>query len=51
MESLPKRVEGIPDVFYSQRVAYLVSAGELEVRGNLMRMRDSEVKHLKSSQN
>lgn len=35
---------GLPDVFYSQRIANLVEEGYLESFGNLRRMRFSEVK-------
>lgn len=44
MRSLPDRPEGVPDVYYAQRVAKLVEAGLLEARGNLRRMRFSEVR-------
>lgn len=44
MQNLPNRVEGIPDVFYSQRVARLVEQGYLISQGNLKSMRFSEVK-------
>ena len=44
MTSLDSRVAGIPDVYYSQRVAKLVSEGQLESQGNLRRMRFSEVR-------
>ena len=44
MEGLVNRVEALPDVFYSHRVAQLVSNGALEARGNLKNMRYSEVK-------
>ena len=44
MGSLPVRVPGIPDVFYAQRVAVLVSQGQLQSQGNLSRMRYSEVR-------
>ena len=44
MTSLDSRVAGIPDVYYSQRVANLVSEGQLESQGNLRRMRFSEVR-------
>ena len=43
MES-PCRVEGIPDVYYSQRVKKLVKEGLLESQGNLSYMRYSEVR-------
>lgn len=44
MGSLEHRVKGIPDIFYSQRVSYLVDQGRLVSQGNLKRMRYSEVK-------
>ena len=44
MGNLPNRVHGIPDVFYAQRVAALVSQGRLESQGNLSHMRYSEVR-------
>jgi hypothetical protein len=44
MGSLPGRVQGIPDVFYAQRVAALVSQGRLEGRGDPSCMRYSEVR-------
>jgi hypothetical protein len=34
----------VPDVFYAQRVRALVAEGKLEARGNLHRMRFSEVR-------
>jgi len=37
------KIEGIPDVFYSNRVASLVLKEKLVARGNLKRMRYSEV--------
>ena len=39
----PYRYEGVPDVFYSQRVKALVATGLLESQGNLDFMRYSEV--------
>jgi hypothetical protein len=42
--NLPGRVNGIPDIFYAQRVAALVSQGRLESQGNLSHMRYSEVR-------
>ncbi len=36
--------EGIPDVFYSQRIRKLVEEGRLESQGNLQYMRFSEVR-------
>jgi len=44
MIELKSRVAGIPDLYYSQRVAKLVSDGKLESQGNLRRMRFSEVR-------
>jgi len=44
MGTLPGRVPGIPDVFYAQRVAALVSQGRLESHGDLSRMRYCEVR-------
>jgi hypothetical protein len=44
MGDLSGRISGIPDVFYAQRVALLVSQGRLEFQGNLSRMRYSEVR-------
>lgn len=46
MTELPCRVEGIPDVFYSQRIKRLVEAGALESQGNLSHMRYSEVRRV-----
>ena len=44
MMELPCRVEGIPDIYYSQRVQKLVNDGLLESQGNLSYMRYSEVR-------
>ncbi|WP_444897044.1 DUF3658 domain-containing protein [Microbulbifer sp. SSSA005] len=44
MSDLEQKIEGIPDVFYSQRVSTLVAQGKLMSQGNLKRMRFSEVK-------
>lgn len=44
MSDLPNRVKGIPDVFYSKRVARLVELGKLVADGNLNYMRYSEVR-------
>ena len=44
MMELPCRVEGVPDIYYSQRVKYLVSEGLLESQGDLSCMRHSEVR-------
>jgi hypothetical protein len=35
---------GLPDVYYSRRIAELVTAGKLQAQGNLRRMRFSEVR-------
>ena len=35
---------GLPDVYYSGRIAELVNAGKLQSQGNLRRMRFSEVR-------
>ena len=44
MNSLPCRVVGIPDSYYSQRIQQLVSAGLLESQGNLSYMRYSAIR-------
>jgi hypothetical protein len=44
MDVLPNKVNGIPDVFYSKRVAILVQEGKLLSQGDLNCMRYSEVK-------
>jgi len=44
MNSLPNKIVGLPDVYYSQRVAVLAEQGKLISEGNLRRMRFSEVK-------
>lgn len=44
MHALYGRVSRIPDAFYAQRVASLVSQGRLESLGDLSRMRYSEVR-------
>ena len=44
MNQLPNRIEGIPDIFYAQRIKHLVSQGKLESEGNLNAMRFSEVR-------
>ena len=41
MENPPK---GVPDIFYSHRVKKLVKEGHLQSRGDLKRMRFSEVR-------
>ena len=44
MGTLHGRVVGIPDLYYAQRVAKLVSENRLEAQGNLQFMRFSEVR-------
>lgn len=44
MMDQPARLEGIPDIFYSQRVTELVEAGRLEHQGLLGHMRFCEVR-------
>ncbi len=41
---MENRVNGIPDVFYAQRVKNFVKEGVVESKGNLNRMRYSEVR-------
>lgn len=44
MMELPCRVEGVPDIYYSQRIKSLVEDGLLESQGNLSYMRYSEIR-------
>ena len=44
MGKLPNRVNGIPDIYYAQRVAALHDKGLIVAQGNLRSMRSSEVK-------
>jgi hypothetical protein len=44
MVSIEQRPKGLPDVFYAQRIQYLVATDALESQGNLKRMRFSEVR-------
>jgi hypothetical protein len=44
MSALEDRVEGIPDLYYAQRVKRLVEHGELEAQGDLSRMGYCEVR-------
>jgi hypothetical protein len=44
MMSLPDRIAGIPDVFYSQRLRKLTEEGRLESQGDLALMRYSEIR-------
>ena len=45
MNALLNKVNGIPDAYYSQRVAILAQQGRLLSQGDLNCMRYSEVKH------
>jgi len=38
--------QNIPDIYFSQRIAYLVKMGKLESQGDLRRMRYSEVRKI-----
>jgi len=40
----PGRIIGLPDIYYSSRIQNLVKEGRLESRGDLSRMRYSEVR-------
>ena len=44
MLEIQTRVEGVPDIFYAQRVGALASQGSLEIRGFTSNMRFSEVR-------
>jgi hypothetical protein len=44
MLELSEHMPGIPDVYYAQRIQYLVNKGKLESEGNLAYMRYSEVR-------
>jgi hypothetical protein len=44
MMRLREEYPGLPDVYYSRRVAALVVTGKLQSQGNLRRMRFSEVR-------
>jgi len=44
MSELPNKIQGLPDVFYAQRILHLVSEGRLLSQGDLNRMRYSEVR-------
>ncbi|MGH8050032.1 MAG: DUF3658 domain-containing protein, partial [Arenimonas sp.] len=44
MIALANVIEGIPDLFYAQRIQHLVALGALESAGNLAYMRYSEVR-------
>ncbi len=40
----PRRIAGVPDLYYAQRVRILVRRGLLQAQGNLNAMRYSEVR-------
>jgi len=44
MLGLPKRIKGVPDIYYAQRVKMLVKKGKVISEGNLDYMRFSEVR-------
>jgi hypothetical protein len=44
MSKSPDRINGIPDIFYSQRIRELVEKKLLESQGDLQFMRYSEVR-------
>ena len=44
MMSIERRIRGLPDVYYAQRVAMLVNRGYLESQGDISRMLFSEVR-------
>ena len=44
MLELPDRIEGIPDVYYAERIKLLVAEGKLVAQGDLSCMRASEIK-------
>ena len=44
MENQQNRIKGIPDLYYAERVRYLVEAGILEYQGNLNHMGFSEIR-------
>lgn len=44
MLELSERFKHLPDIFYSQRIQYLVGEGVLLSQGNLKRMGYSEIK-------
>jgi len=41
MSKLPNRVEGVPDLYYAQRVGVLKKNGLIQSQGDLRRMRFS----------
>jgi hypothetical protein len=44
MQKLPCRINGIPDIYYSQRIRNMVDEKQLVARGDLSYMRYSEVR-------
>ncbi len=44
MMELENKFVGIPDIYYADRIKYLVESGQLEAQGNLNYMRFSEVR-------
>jgi hypothetical protein len=44
MSDHTSRIDGIPDLYYAQRVRHLVELGKLESQGNLAHMQFSEVR-------
>jgi hypothetical protein len=44
IEAVEGRVVALPDVYFAQRVRYLVASGKLDSQGDLSRMRYSEVR-------
>lgn len=44
MMELSECIPGIPDIYYAQRIRYLVEIGELESQGDLAYMRYSEIR-------
>ena len=49
MAGLKAEFEGIPDVFYAQRIKTLVKRGAIQSRGSLDRMRYSEIRKTEKS--
>jgi Protein of unknown function len=44
MQEMRGKIDGVPDVYFAQRIAHLVQAGKLVSQGDLKRMRFSEVR-------
>ena len=47
MLELQNQYQGIPDIYFSQRVRKMVLGGTLESQGNIDRMRYSEVRRVR----